>query len=101
MTGGECDGLVEKEQLGVVIGCPLFRVTASELQDAGDPGLAPRVPDDVAGTASFVQSPPIAQPCSAAPARDDVAAGRDPVACGRHPMLSRSSSARWAAGPPR
>ena len=37
MTGGECDGFVEKEQVGVVVRCPLRRVAVFELEQAGDP----------------------------------------------------------------
>jgi len=54
VTGGQRHGLVEKEQLGVVIGRPLRGMATLEFQQAGDPGFRLMVTHDVAGTATFV-----------------------------------------------
>src|ERR1700761_3343232 len=83
MTRGKGDGLVEEEQMSVMIRLPLPGLTTLELKHAGDPGLALMAADNVAGAGAFMQSTTVARPRAATRNRDNVAARCDAVACGR------------------
>src|ERR1700744_4127472 len=65
MTRGKGDGLVEKEQMSVMIRCHMPGMTTFELQYTRDPGLALMVADNVAGARALMQSTSIAHPRAA------------------------------------
>src|SRR4029077_5708266 len=73
VPGGQCDGLVEKEQRRVAILLPLRHPSVSERQGTGDPSLVLMVAHHVAGAAAPVQATAIAHPCAAARDGDDLA----------------------------
>lgn len=78
MTGGQRDGFVKEEELGVIAGAHDLAVPILVLQDADDPGLVPP-----AGAAKVsvvvVEDAAISHKEAASGGGDDVAGGEDTV----------------------